>query len=315
VLFGDGGVQPYSLGAAAIAIAIALALRFGLARDALLARRALLAYSAVAAACWLLPTPMGSNIARLGVAFAVPVALLARRRGPTAYVAVVGVAAAAWLTFAPATEIAKSIAAPSTHASYYGPLLGELQRRVTVPERVEIVPSATRWESVFVGARFPLARGWETQLDRSRNALFYKPGLTGARYVRWLRENAVGFIGLSRAPKERWGRREEQLLRHGIGGVHLTWSSPDWRLYAVDAPRPLASGARVVRMGVDRIVLRAAAPASVLLRVRWSRFWDAGPGICISRRPDGFMQLAVPRAGVITVRTSALRAVSRRAGC
>ena len=92
LVFGDGGRQPYSIGAAALAVAIALALWLGLARDALLARRALLGYMLVAAACWLLPTPMGSNVARLGVAFAMPVALLARRRVPTGYVALVGVA-------------------------------------------------------------------------------------------------------------------------------------------------------------------------------------------------------------------------------
>lgn len=57
VLFGDGGRQPYSASGAAIAIAIALALRIGLARDAVLARRALLAYALAAGASWLLPTP------------------------------------------------------------------------------------------------------------------------------------------------------------------------------------------------------------------------------------------------------------------
>ena len=304
LLFGDGGAQPYSAGAAALAIAIALALRLGLARDAVLARRALLAYAAASGASWLLPTPMGSNIARLGVAFAVPVALLAARRGPRLYLPAVAIAATVWLIFAPATEIAKSLGAPETHPSYYAPLLAQLQRRVATPGRVEVVPSATRWETVYVAERYPLARGWETQLDRARNKLFYRRALSAASYLRWLRQNAVRFVALSRAAKERWGRAEERLLRRGAAGLRLVWASRRWRLYAVAAPRPLASGARVTRLGTNAVVLQAAAARKVVLRVRWSRYWDAAPGVCIARRPDGFMDLTLRRAGRVVLRAS-----------
>ena len=315
LLFGDGGTQPYSIGGATIAVTIVLALRQGLARDALLARRALLAYVVVAASCWLLPTPMGSNIARLGVAFALPVALLARRRVPPAYLGLVACAAAAWLMFAPVREVAKSLAAPDTHAAYFRPLLAQLQERIRTPARVEVVPSSTRWESVYVGARYPLARGWETQLDRARNALFYGPKLSASQYTRWLRTNAVSFVALSRAPKERWGKREEQLLRGGIAGLTLAWASRDWRLYRVSASRPLASGARLLRIGTDRIALRVTAPATVVLRVRWSRFWSSGDGVCIHRRPDGYMNLIVRQAGAVTLRASALAPVAGQHAC
>lgn len=314
-LFGDGGAQPYSAGSAAVAVAIALALRLGVARDALLARRALMAYAMVAAVSWLLPTPMGSNIARLGVAFAVPVVLMARRRLPGAYLLAVGAAAAAWLIFAPATELAKSLDAPETHARYYAPLLAQLQRRAATPGRVEIVPSATRWESVYVGARFPLARGWETQIDRARNALFYGRRLSAARYVRWLRFNAVHYVALSRAPKERWGRAEDTLVRRGVPGLRLAWASADWRLYAVRAPRPLASGARVTHLGVDRIVLHAASPATAVLRVRWSRYWHGDAGACVARRPDGFMDVTMLRAGRVVLKISPTSPVARSPGC
>ncbi len=315
IAFGDGGTQPYSIWGAAVAVAITVALRVGLARDALLARRALLAYTLVAASCWLLPTPMGGNIARLGVAFALPVALLARRRVPTAHTAVVASAAAAWLLFAPVTEVTKSLAAPDTHAAYFRPLLEQLGRRVTMPARVEVVPSSTRWEAVFVGARYPLARGWETQLDRARNALFYRPELGGPEYARWLRANAVSFVALSRAPKERWGRREEQLVRAGVDGLHAVWASGNWRLYRVASPRPLASGGRVVEIGTDRVVLQVTTPGRVVLRVHWSRFWDGGAATCITRRPDGYMDLGVRRAGTVTLRVSALTPVSPASGC
>jgi hypothetical protein len=315
LLFGDGGAQPYSTGAAIVAVAIAVALRLGVARDALLARRALMAYAVVAAVSWLLPTPMGSNIARLGVAFAVPIVLVARRRPPGAYLYAVGAAASAWLIFAPATEIAKSVDAPETHARYYAPLIAQLQRRDTTSGRVEIVPSATRWETVYVGARFALARGWETQIDHARNRLFYVPKLSAARYVRWLRFNAVAYVALSRAPKERWGLHEEKLVRRGVPGLRLVWASADWRLYGVRAPRPLASGARVTHLGVDRIVLHAASPATIVVRVRWSRYWHGGAGVCVSRRSDGFMDVTVLRAGRVALKASPTSPVERSRGC
>lgn len=219
-----------------------------------------------------------------------------------------------WLVFAPVTEVAKSIAAPDTHAAFFGPLIAQLDQRVTTPARVEVVPSSTRWEAVYVGARYPLARGWETQLDRARNALFYRPLLSAPEYVRWLQSNAVSFVALSRAPRERWGRREGQLLRRGVAGLRLAWASRDWRLYRVEAPQPLARGARLLRMGADRLVLRASAPSTVVLRVRWSRYWTAGPDVCIARRPDGYMDLGVRRAGLVTLRVSALTPVTEVPG-
>jgi len=78
----------------------------------------------------------------------------------------------------------------------------------------------------------------------------------------------------------------------------------------VQAPQPLARGARVLRIGADRVVLLAAAPTDVVLRVRWSRYWTGGPGVCIARRPDGYMNLGVVRAGTVTMRMSALAPVS-----
>jgi hypothetical protein len=93
------------------------------------------------------------------------------------------------------------------------------------------------------------------------------------------------------------------------------WTSVRWSLYRVDAPRPLASGARVVGIDADRVLLRTAAPGAIVLRVRWSRYWTGGDAVCITRRPDGYMDLVVRRAGLITLRSSALTLVSRSHAC
>ena len=62
----------------------------------------------------------------------------------------------------------------------------------------------------------PLARGWERQVDRQRNALFYddRP-ITAARYRRWLDDNAVRFVALADAPIDYSAAREAALVRDG----------------------------------------------------------------------------------------------------
>ena len=66
---------------------------------------------------------------------------------------------------------------PSSTAAYYQPLIDELDPLSHgQPVRVEIPPTVHHWESAYVAPVFPLARGWERQLDVAYNALFYNPG-------------------------------------------------------------------------------------------------------------------------------------------
>ena len=58
-----------------------------------------------------------------------------------------------------------------------------LEGRADAATRVEIPFTRMHWESVHVARRFPLARGWEAQLDRKYNALFRQGRtLTAERY-------------------------------------------------------------------------------------------------------------------------------------
>ena len=54
-----------------------------------------------------------------------------------------------------------------------------------------------------------LARGWERQLDRYRNGLFYDESapLTAARYRAWLSEQAISYVALPDAPLDYSGER------------------------------------------------------------------------------------------------------------
>ena len=84
------------------------------------------------------------------------------------------------------------------------------------PFRIEIPFTDNHWESRWVAPHVPLARGWERQLDRQRNALFYddRP-ITAARYRRWLDDNAVRFVALADAPIDYSAAREAALVRAG----------------------------------------------------------------------------------------------------
>ena len=52
-----------------------------------------------------------------------------------------------------------------------------------VPFRIEIPFTRFHWETYVVAPRYPLARGWERQLDIKDNPLFYSGPLTAATYL------------------------------------------------------------------------------------------------------------------------------------
>jgi hypothetical protein len=156
-----------------------------------------------------------------------------------------------------------------------------------------------------VAPSFPLARGWERQLDRKVNGLFYdgRP-LTPARYRRWLDENAVAYVALADAPVDYSAAAEAKLVRGGTAPyLREVFHDAHWRVFAVDRPAPLAGGgARVTRLDADTLDLRAPRAGSYLVRVRFTRYWRVeGEGGCV--RPDGgWTRVRSDRAGIVRVR-------------
>jgi hypothetical protein len=241
-----------------------------------------------------LSTPMGGNAVRLGALFAGPVAALTllphRRRAllllvlPLLY----------WQVSAPVDDFARASGDASVDASYYDGMLAFLRSRPDGPFRVEIPFTDNHWESARVAPSFPLARGWERQLDRKLNGLFYdgRP-LTPARYRRWLDENAVAYVALADAPVDYSAATEAKLVREGaLPYLHEVFHDAHWRVFAVDHPAPLASGggARVTALGADRVELDVPrAPATVHLRVRFTPYWKVteGAGCVVVDRPAG----------------------------
>jgi hypothetical protein len=275
-------------------------------------------YAVAAVASFVVDTPMGSNIARLGTTF-----------GP-AVLACVLWPHRRWLLLALAplllfwqwkptyNDLVKARDA-SAHASFYAPLVGFLSTHRDPPGRVEIVPTRTHWEVVHVSERFPIARGWERQLDTRFGPLFYDGALNAGTYRRWLDELGVRYVALSDGPHDFAARKEAKLVARGLPYLREVWRRGHWRVYTVAAPAALATGPlSVTRLGKQSVQLRARRAGVGLVRVRWSPYWELVRGSgCVEREADDLVRLRVRRAGELRLdfRFGFGRLFSRGARC
>ena len=182
---------------------------------------------------------------------------------------------------------------PSTQEDYYRPLIGYLASVGAETGRLEIVPTGRHWEAGYVASRFPIARGWERQLDIRFNSLFYEDGLTAAEYHRWLLESGVDRVAVPDALLDDSGVEEAALI---AGGLRLPATGVGQRALARVRGRRLDGTGRraadVVSVDIDSVTLDVTSPAT-----SWSG--------CASRRsgsPTG------------AVRGADRRRVDRRAG-
>jgi len=319
--FPEGGAQPFSVASFATAVGVSFGVAVAVRRDRGL-RLAPLLYVAAVVASFAIASPMGANVTRLGTAFAGPLVLVAagrwsRSRG-TIVVAVVLAAAAMWQWVDPAVQAARAWRDPSGSAVYYRPLLAELRRVDPSGGRIEVPFTRDHWESVFLARRYPLARGWERQLDRRLNPLFYAPRLDAAAYGRWLRSKAVRYVALPDVPMDVAGIREAEIVASGPAFLEPVWRGAHWRLFRVRDPLPLATGAASrVRVGVTdvRLVARRAGP--IVLRVHWTPYWQLSAGDGCVERDGAWTRLTARRAGpfVLAARFSLGGLLERSATC
>lgn len=246
---------------------------------------------------YLIPSALGSNAARLGPLVAGPVAALAwwpRRRVALALLAL-PLLYLQWQ--APARDLIETAGQPSEQAAYYQPLLGFLRRQRGGPFRVEIPFTAGHAEAFYVASRFPLARGWERQVDRAQNRLFYAGTLTPASYRAWLARLAVRFVALPDAPTDPAGAAEAALIRQRLPYLRLTFRSRHWQVFTVRKPTALVQGAAAGHLGGDYVSFTVRHPGAVLVRVRFSPYWrlDGVPG-CVTDR-GGLTELRLGGTG------------------
>jgi hypothetical protein len=240
------------------------------------------------------PSPVGSNVARLGELLAGPLLVgLGTARHRWLLVIALG-GAAVWQVAQPAADLAQGNApayAPQTAA-----LVHELEALNADTARVEAVPQYGHWESQELASVVPLARGWERQVDIERNPLFYRGVLTPPEYYAWLRYNAVRYVAISAGTPDPAAVAEAATIREGQPWLVLIWHDAFWRLYRVTAATPLASPpATVTGSTPAEISLRMSRPGTTIVRVHWSPLLRAAGAVVARAGP--WTSLTVRRPG------------------
>jgi hypothetical protein len=318
VLFPEGGSEPFTLATLWPVLLIAVGALLALRGDDRTLRAGIVLYLAGCLAAYLITTPVGSNAARLAPLLGGPVAALLwwpRHRWLLA-VAALPLLYIQWQ--APVRDVRTASGDPSTTVAYYQPLLRFLARQPGPPFRVEIPFTKFHWEAYEVAPAFPLARGWERQLDTKDNSLFYgHTGPNSQAYRQWLHELAIRFVAVSAATPDYSAIRETALIDRGLPYLRLVWHTRDWRVYAVRRATPLVQGpARLRAVGANSVALEVTGTGPVLVRVRFTPYWalTGTPG-CVE--PAGpFTRIRAARPGparlVIRFALSRARATSPR---
>ena len=156
------------------------------------------------------------------------------------------------------------------------------------------------WETDRVARRFPLARGWERQLDARVNALFYREHerVDPAAYRAWLARLAVEYVAVPRARLDYTGIPEARLVRGGLPYLRPVWGNRDWRVYRF-LPAPASTS---ITLKPDAFVVTATKPGPIDVPVRYTPYWTAtSPGACVEPGPAGLTRVRAARRGRIRV--------------
>jgi hypothetical protein len=260
-------------------------------------------YGIVALALFLIPNPVGGNVARLGQLVALPLVWHLLPRLPRRAVALLLVAAAMlWSGWPSITSAARGATDPSRLPPYYAGLLSFLRTRNPIDGRLEVVFTREHWESYYVGRAFPLARGWERQTDLGVNHVLYGP-TSAAAYRQWLVDNGVAIVALPNAPIDFGGRGEANLLRHVPKYLVPVWHDRHWRVWRVVSPAGLVAGpATMDALGSASFGLNFARRGTAVVRIRADSMWSVTKGeACVTSTPDGWLSVSAPAAGTVTL--------------
>jgi hypothetical protein len=301
ILYPQGGSFPFHWGALAGTIGLSAAAIVLVPPVHRLVRATAVVYALAAVVAFVVPTPLGANLTRFGMYAAGP-ALLALVP-PRRLVLALAIPALWFWQWSPAFDaIFRSGRDLSTQRDYYVPLLAYLDRAGAADSRTEVLPTARHWESAFVASAFPIARGWERQLDIRFNRLFYEPGLTAWAFHDWLKDEGVDRVALGDAALDDAGKQEAALLEQGLPFLRPVWSNAHWQVWeVVDSPGLIDGPARVVRVDAGSVVLDVTRRADVTVRVRGSAYWRTDPPVCVESTADDWVVLRDVPAGRVTV--------------
>jgi hypothetical protein len=309
IAFPEGGTQPFAASSFWPEEALVLLIAALIPRRERALRIGVVLYGAALLGAFLIPSAVGENAERLGALAAAPVAacvLLPRR---LRVLLVLAPALLFWQVIATAEDLAAPASDPSVEQAYYAPLLEHLRAIGALdggrPTRVEVVPTLVHWDARWVATDVAIARGWERQVDRANNSLFYSSAALSARsYKRWLQSEAISYVALPDAPLDSSGLEEAKLLRDGPPRYLLeVWHSAHWRLFAVLDAQPLAERPAVVTsIKTDSFTLTAPRPGMFTVRIRFTPYWALERGFgCVQETTGGWTEIRARAAGSLHI--------------
>ncbi len=245
--------------------------------------------------------PLGGNLGRLAMLGA-PILAAAPRKKTTLH-AVVCLTLLGWQA-KPLLHLPEAANDPSAQPSYYQPLVEALRERTDGPVRIEIPFTEDHWEAAYVASAFPLARGWERQIDLRYNGILYSEELTAAQYHDWLFDNGVSYVAIPDAELEAEAEREASIAR-SASYLHEVWHNDHWQLFeVVNSPGLVTGPARLVRMNSGTVRMNVQTPGDVEIRMRYTRHLTVVDGRgCLSESVGGWTILNALKTGPIKLRT------------
>lgn len=311
LLFPGGGDEPYVTSSFMPAFILTLAAAAMVPSGQRLIRTGMLVYAAALLASYLLATPMGGNVNRLGALLLGPLllcTLVAEPLTPNWWkrgFLVLLLPAIVWWQTGPVVRDLKLVHdEPAVTTSFYEPLAEALKPRLAGnPSRVEVVPVASHWEAARAAPEFPLARGWERQTDRGLNPLFYAPELDAGRYRRWLDRFAVGYVALPETELDYAGEKEAALIRDGLPYLKEIPVGGEWRLFRVLGATPMVDRpARLTALDTAGFTVAAPVAGSYLVRIRSNPYWRVTGGSgCVAEGRGDWTAVSLDRPGQLTV--------------
>jgi hypothetical protein len=319
--FPEGGTEPFDFSSYEPAILVTIAVFLALPREERLLRYGVAAYALALTAAFLIQTPMGGNATRMGSLLLGPALAFGLWRRQRLYLILLVPVLIYWQWSPVVRDLEQVSAQPSVKPGFYAPLIDFLRGQPRHDAyRVEVLPEAHHWESAYVPRGIYIARGWERQLDRKLNPLFYQSTpLTGPQYRSWLDDLGVGYVAVPHAPLDYAARPEKRMLKRGPPRyLERVYLSDDWTVYKVRNPAPLAIGGKMVKLRPQGFVVDTSAPGTVLVRVNWTPYWSIEQGTgCVEQAPAGYTMLDVETPGRFRVGIdfSPVRAISAGPRC
>ena len=305
LLFPAGGTEPYVWSSFLPAIILTLTALLLLPSGERLVRVGLAVYAAALVATFLIDTPMGGNVNRMGVLLIGPLVVcagwpLSRRPALVALLPFL----LAWQLVPVVRDLSTVAGEEVVKASFYDPV-----ERIVAPDlasepgRIEVLPVKSHWESARLAPGIPLARGWERQTDRRLNGVIYDDAMTATEYREWLDELSVRFVAVPNAELDYSAGREAEVIGSDPGYLKEVARTPDWTIYRVGNPRPMVElPARLVELRTDSFEVRSPVRGDFRVAIRWTPYWRVGAGSgCVTEGPDGFTKVEFDRPGRIEV--------------